>query len=88
MANFQNPVGLMKMGGNTYSVSANSGEAKLGLPKQSGFGKVQQGMLEMSNVDLAEQFTDMIVTSRAFQANSRTITTSDELLQELLNLKR
>ncbi|SHE35506.1 flagellar hook-basal body complex protein [Caloramator proteoclasticus] len=88
LATFQNPAGLMKMGGNTYSVSANSGDAKIGLPKSSGYGKVQQGLLEMSNVDLAEQFTEMIVTSRAFQANSRTITTSDELLQELLNLKR
>lgn len=88
LASFQNPAGLTKMGGNMYMSSSNSGEAQLGFGNSAGYGTVQQGILEMSNVDLAEQFTDMIVTSRAFQANSRTITTSDELLQELLNLKR
>ncbi|SKA86401.1 flagellar hook protein FlgE [Caloramator quimbayensis] len=87
-ANFQNPVGLYKNGGNTYSASSNSGEPQLGLAASSGYGTIQQGILEMSNVDLANEFTEMIITSRAFQANSRTITTSDEILQELLNLKR
>jgi flagellar hook protein FlgE len=88
LANFQNPAGLTKRGGNSYSASLNSGEPQLGIASSSGFGNIQQGMLEMSNVDLANEFTDMIITSRAFQANSRTITTSDEMLQELLNLKR
>ncbi|MBZ4663093.1 MAG: flgF [Caloramator sp.] len=88
IATFQNPVGLLKQGGNLYVKSSNSGEPKLGEASSPGYGTIQQGLLEMSNVDLAEQFTEMIVTSRAFQANSRTITTSDELLQELLNLKR
>ncbi|CCJ32604.1 MULTISPECIES: flagellar hook-basal body complex protein [Caloramator] len=88
LASFQNPAGLEKLGGNTYRNTANSGAPSIGLPASSGFGTVRQGLLEMSNVDLAEQFTEMIVTSRAFQANSRTITTSDEMLQELLNLKR
>ena len=88
LANFQNPAGLKKMGGNQYLNSANSGDPQVGNASSSGYGNIQQGNLEGSNVDLAEQFTDMITTSRAFQANSRTITTSDEMLQELLNLKR
>ncbi|HBN27665.1 MAG TPA: flagellar biosynthesis protein FlgE [Clostridiaceae bacterium] len=93
MATFQNVAGLEKKGGNLYQVSPNSGDEnsgdeKIGTANSSGFGKMVQGHLEMSNVDLANEFTDMIITSRAFQANSRTITTSDEMLQELLNLKR
>lgn len=88
MAAFQNAAGLTKNGGNTYTQSLNSGEPMIGDAASLGYGNIQQGNLEMSNVDLASEFTDMIVTSRAFQANSRTITTSDEMLQELLNLKR
>jgi flagellar hook protein FlgE len=76
------------MGGNTYSQSLNSGAPKLGMSGTAGFGFVRKGYLEMSNVDLANEFTEMIITSRSYQANSRTITTSDEMLQELLNLKR
>lgn len=81
---FQNPEGLELLGGNLYAVSANSGEA---IPTDI-FGKVKQGAVEMSNVDLSEEFTEMIVTTRAFQASSKVITTSDELLQEIINLKR
>lgn len=88
LANFQNPAGLTKLGGNSYKESSNSGAATFGTATSSGYGNIQQGLLEMSNVDLANEFTEMIITSRAFQANSRTITTSDEMLQELLNLKR
>lgn len=88
LANFTNPDGLEKHGGNMYTQTANSGEAQLGAPSEEGFGVVRSGFLEMSNVDLANEFTDMIVTSRAYQANSRAITTSDEMIQELLNLKR
>lgn len=88
VTNFQNPAGLTKLGGNTYINSSNSGDPEYGIAASAGFGNVQQGILEMSNVDLANEFTEMIITSRAFQANSRTITTSDEILQELLNLKR
>lgn len=88
LAAFQNTAGLTKMGGNTYMGSLNSGDPVYGTAASSGYGNIQQGMLEMSNVDLANEFTDMIITSRSFQANSRTITTSDEMLQELLNLKR
>jgi flagellar hook protein FlgE len=87
LANFQNAAGLNKMGGNTYTESPNSGSAQIASADELG-GTVQQGYLEMSKVDLANEFTEMIITSRAFQANSRTITTSDEMLQELLNLKR
>ncbi|MBL4937987.1 flagellar hook-basal body complex protein [Clostridium sp. YIM B02515] len=94
MASFKNPAGLSKVGKNLYERSANSGEpiVRSGLnaatDNSKGYGDMLQGMLEMSNVDLAEQFTDMIVTSRAFQANSKTITTGDEILQDILNLKR
>lgn len=88
LAHFTNPGGLEKAGENTYVVSNNSGEARVGTSGVEGRGRIISGALEMSNVDLAEQFTDMIVTQRGFQANSRTITTSDQMLQELLTLKR
>lgn len=94
MASFKNDAGLEKLGKNLYSASANSGTAimKNGIGSDKvndkGYGDMLQGMLEMSNVDLAEQFTDMIVASRAFQANGKIITTGDEILQDLVNLKR
>jgi flagellar hook protein FlgE len=88
LASFTNPGGLEKDGENTYVVSNNSGAPNVGPSGSAGKGKIIAGTLEMSNVDLAEQFTDMIVTERGFQANSRTITTSDQMLQELLTLKR
>lgn len=88
LANFANPEGLTKTGENNFIVSNNSGEAIVGESGIGGLGKINAGLLEMSNVDLAEQFTDMIVTQRGFQANSRSITTSDQMLQELLTLKR
>lgn len=84
IAVFQNPEGLEQLGGNLYSETANSG-----TPIQNAvYGKINQGAIEMSNVDLSEEFTEMIVTTRAFQASSKVITTSDELLQEIVNLKR
>ncbi len=85
---FPNPDGLEKTGGNNYVQSGNSGDPNYVRAGQSGSGRLVQGALEGSNVDLATEFTDMIITSRAYQANSRTITTSDEMLQELINLKR
>jgi flagellar hook protein FlgE len=86
---FSNPGGLEKVGGNRYKETNASGTASTaGTSGSKGHGDIRQGVLEMSNVDLANEFTDMIVTSRAYQANSRTITTSDEMLQELINLKR
>ncbi len=88
LATFTNPGGLEKSGESNYVVSNNSGEANIGESGVAGKGKIIAGTLEMSNVDLAEQFTDMIITQRGFQANSRTITTSDQMLQELLTLKR
>lgn len=81
---FQNDEGLEQLGGNIYGETANSGKPIQGAV----FGKVTQGAIEMSNVDLSEEFTEMIVTTRAFQAASKVITTSDELLQEIVNLKR
>lgn len=87
-ANFNNPEGLEKAGNNLYVESNNSGEAQIAMAGADGHGYIRQGFLEMSNVDLANEFTEMIVTSRAYQANSRSITTSDEMLQELINLKR
>ena len=88
MAVFTNPGGLTAVGENLFEVSNNSGLANIGEANQGGRGKIVAGALEMSNVDLSDQFTDMIITQRGFQANSRTITTSDQMLQELINLKR
>jgi|GEM_PF-105255 len=88
LAAFENPQGL-EQSGNTYFVeSANSGEAQLAIPGASGSGALASGSLEMSNVDLSKEFADMITTQRGFQANSRMITVSDTMLEELINLKR
>ncbi|GHU29367.1 flagellar hook protein FlgE [Spirochaetia bacterium] len=88
LASFTNQGGLEKSGDTNFNVSTNSGDANIGPSGIAGKGKIIAGTLEMSNVDMAEQFTDMIVTQRGFQANSRTIQTADQLLQELLSLKR
>ncbi|MFZ5987434.1 MAG: flagellar hook protein FlgE [Bacillota bacterium] len=89
LASFENPAGLQKVGDNMFIPTTNSGDFKKGVKAGSeGVGTLNPGTLEMSNVDLSKEFTDMIVTQRGFQANSRIITTSDEMLQELVNLKR
>ena len=93
LTKFSNPGGLDKVGGNYYRESANSGNevdgTKIdGRPTATGLGSIESGFLEMSNVDLSEEFTDMIVAQRGFQANTRIITTSDQILEELVNLKR
>jgi flagellar hook protein FlgE len=88
LASFTNQGGLEKEGETNFVVSNNSGVANVGPSGSAGKGKIIAGTLEMSNVDLAEQFVDMIVTQRGFQANSRTIQTADQLLQEILSLKR
>ncbi|HHX74344.1 MAG TPA: flagellar hook protein FlgE [Firmicutes bacterium] len=88
MAVFPNAEGLQKAGSNMYTVSANSGLARIGAPGSEGRGTIETSALEMSNVDLSYEFTEMITTTRAYQANSRVITSSDELLQEVVNLKR
>ena len=88
LAKFDNPMGLQKIGGNLFVDTRNSGEPQLGRAGSSGYGPIAPGTLEMSNVDLSLEFTEMITTQRGFQANSRIITTSDEMLQELVNMKR
>jgi flagellar hook protein FlgE len=88
LALFTNPGGLMKVGNNSYQPTVNSGEPIVGTPGSGGRGVVASGYLEMSNVDLAQEFTSMIMAQRGFQANSRVITTGDEILQELVNLRR
>ncbi|WP_314148923.1 flagellar hook protein FlgE [uncultured Leifsonia sp.] len=88
LATFVNPGGLEKAGGSTYRATVNSGAAQVGGPGEDGLGNLQGGSLEMSNVDLSQEFTNLIVAQRGFQANARIITTSDEVLQELTNLKR
>lgn len=87
IADFNNPAGLIKMGKNLYQTSANSGNAILGIPGSTTSSAITSGALEISNVDLAQEFTNMIVAQRGFQANARVITTSDSMLQELVNLK-
>lgn len=88
VAAFVNPMGLTKEGETLFSESNNSGMPNIGAAGTGGRGKINAGTLEMSNVDLSETFTDMIVTERGFQANSRVVTTSDDMLREILNLKR
>ncbi len=88
IATFPNPSGLLKAGNNMFTVSNNSGEPDKGIPGISGRGIIKPESLEMSNVDLSQEFVDMIITQRGFQANSRVITTSDSILEELVNLKR
>lgn len=88
LATFANENGLEKEGSNTYRNTVNSGTATYNQPGSNGAGSLNPGTLEMSNVDLANEFSDMIVTQRGFQANSRIITTTDQMLEELVNIKR
>ncbi len=88
IADFANEGGLLKAGDNLYQDTNNSGDPEIGQAGGKGFGVINPGTLEMSNVDLSQEFTNMIIAQRGFQANSRIITASDELLQELVNLKR
>jgi flagellar hook protein FlgE len=88
LGNFSNPGGLDKVGDTAFRASTNSGAVQLGAPGTGRRGALQGGTIEMSNVDLASEFTSMITAQRGFQANSRVISTSDELLQDLVNLKR
>lgn len=88
LAKFDNPAGLQKIGNNFFANTRNSGEPQIGRAGTTGLGAIAPGSLEMSNVDLSLEFTEMITTQRGFQANSRIITTSDEMLQELVNMKR
>jgi len=88
VALFQNPAGLERASGNRWMSSANSGAEQADVAGQGGRGLSTAGTIEMSNVDLAQTFTNMITAQRGFQANSRVISTSDEMLQDLVNLKR
>jgi flagellar hook protein FlgE len=87
MASFSNPAGLEKAGNSEYLESTNSGLPQIGVPGSGGRGTLAAGNLEMSNVDLSNEFTNLIIAQRGFQANSKVITTSDQLLQTLLELK-
>ena len=86
LARFANPDGLEELGGNLYGTGVNSGLAVTGAAGEFGRGEIVSGYLEESNVDLSYQFTELIVGQRAYQANARTITVADEMLQELMNL--
>jgi flagellar hook protein FlgE len=85
---FDNTNGLSQEGENYFVTTLNSGEAKAYVPGRGGTGTTRAGSLEMSNVDLSREFTEMIITQRGFQANTRMVTVSDEMLQELINMKR
>jgi len=88
LGDFNNPSGLLRIGDNMYQESANSGGAVLGFALEGSQSQLTSGALEMSNVDLAQEFTNMIVAQRAFQANGKVVSTSDEMLQELMTIKR
>jgi flagellar hook protein FlgE len=88
VGNFTNPPGLEKVGGSMYRSTVNSGLVQMGVAGNGGRGQLASGQLEMSNVDLASEFTNLIVAQRGFQANSKIISSSDEVLQDLVNLKR
>ncbi len=88
LANFANPMGLEQSGNTYFSETENSGKANFAVPGEDGTGAIKNSTLEMSNVDLAQEFSDMIITQRGYQANSRIITVSDTVLGELINLKR
>lgn len=88
LATFSNPTGLVRNGNNMFQQGLNSGEPSVGQANSGGRGSIVAGYLEASNVDLAKEFTNMILAQRGFQAQSRVITTSDEMMQELVNIKR
>ena len=88
VSTFPNPQGLQKEGGNLYGYSQAAGTEIDAQPGNSGTGRLRAGYIEMSNVDMAQEFTDMIRAQRGLQANSRVITTSDEVIQELVQMKR
>ncbi len=88
LARFIAPIELTKMGRNLYGESFDSGQPIVGMANSSGLGKILSNSLELSNVDLAEQFVKMISSQRGFEANSKSITTTDQLPQLLVNLKQ
>jgi flagellar hook protein FlgE len=89
LAKFPNEAGMQREGGNRFAATINSGVPIVSTPGDAaqGFGSITTGAVEMSNVDLAQEFTNLITAQRGFQANSRVISTADDMLQELVNLK-
>ena len=85
---FDNPNGLEQVGSSYWRETLSSGQPQVNIAGENGSASVVSGALEMSNVDLSQEFSDMIITQRGFQANSRIITTSDTMLEEIVNLKR
>ena len=88
LATFANPAGLIKQGSSLFTTSADSGVAEIGVAGVGGRGTLTGSTLEGSNVDLGQEFTNMIIAQRGFEANAKVITTSDQLLQDLVNLKQ
>jgi flagellar hook protein FlgE len=88
LAQFANPMGLEKIGDTMFRETINSGLANINPAGEDGGGTIESGTLEMSNVDLTEEFTRLIIAQRGFQANTRVVTTSDHILEEVVNLKR
>jgi len=88
LADFNNPMGLARAGETMFTTTANSGVAELGVSGEGSRGALSPGSVEMSNVDLAAEFTNLILAQRGFQASSRVITTSDQVLEDLVNIKR
>jgi flagellar hook protein FlgE len=88
LATFANEGGLTKVGETCFAETTNSGMAMIGSPMEGNAGSVQSNTIEMSNVDLTEEFVNLIRAQRGFQANTRVVTTSDQVLEELINMKR
>jgi flagellar hook protein FlgE len=88
LASFGNPEGLRRQGDNLFTQTESSGQAVTGAAESTVQARIRSGAIEMSNVDLSEEFTNLIVSQRGFQASARSITTADELLSELVSLKR
>ncbi|HXH61807.1 MAG TPA: flagellar hook-basal body complex protein, partial [Fimbriimonadaceae bacterium] len=88
MAVFPNANGLERLGNNLWRDTDNSGIPVIGAPRSGGRGSINSGFLEQSNVDIGNEFTDLIITQRGFQANTKVVTTVDEMLQDLINMKR
>ena len=88
LATFANQQGLEKVGDTAFTATVNSGEANIDAADSGGRGTISSGRVEMSNVDLTEEFTRLILSQRGFQANTRVVTTSDQILEEVVNLKR
>jgi flagellar basal-body rod protein FlgG len=88
LARFSNPAGLRSLGGNLYEETAASGTPEVGRPGEQGFGRTVQGYIEASNVNIVEEMVNLIVAQRAYEINSKSIQTSDEMLQNIASLKR